>query len=201
MQRSEILIPRDDAPPPSYPMPSPTSAESSKGGFLAGLTETFHAMTAAMRPKPEPFVIPLCQASIRGDISQIKGLIAQGVNVDGRNEDGITALICAVQSLQHSTARFLLDNGAGVAARDSKGFPPLFRATETGDLEMVSLLLHHGADPQETNTYGEQFFVQTAAKASIPILGLLLDRGADVKATRYETLCRFPLTGQIWSQD
>jgi len=181
MQRAEILVPQVDAQPPAYAIPSPTAAESSKGsGFLAGLTETFHALTAAMRPKPEPFVVPLCQAALRGDLGQIKGLLAHGVNVNGLNEDGSTALICAAKASQHATARFLIANGADVSTRDRQGFPPLFRATETGDLEMISLLIDLGADPNEHGDPSQPFFVDVAAKSPLPVVNLLLDRGADV---------------------
>ena len=76
--------------PPSFdeavssPTPSSSKGESSNTGgnkFFSSIANGFKAVTAAMRPKPEPFVMALCQAAARGDVSQIKGFMNAGVNI------------------------------------------------------------------------------------------------------------------------
>ncbi len=176
-----------DPPIPASPLrpPSPaaSSSESSKGkGFFSGLSESLQAMAAVMRPKPGPFVVPLCQAALRGDQPLIRRCLEEGANIDGRNEEGLTALICAINGGQHAAVQLLIKKGASVAARDSKGKTPLYRGTEVGDLRLISMLLQYGANVNDRSHTGKPFFVDAAINCDLQIVQLLLDHGADVNA-------------------
>ena len=159
-----------DAPPSYSPQEQPASPKTGPKSFFSNLSKSFEAMTANLRPKPEPYVSPLCAASVVGDASQIKGFLDLGANINGRNEDGKTALICAIDSLSIPTARLLFDLGASLSATDSKGVPPLYRAAATNDLAMVKLLLGLGADPNDRANTGKAHFADAALKCDISVV-------------------------------
>lgn len=163
---------------------SPKSAKSPLAKGFSSFTNSLKAMAAGMRPRPEPFVSALCQAATHGHIPQIKGLLEQGANINGRNEDGNTALICAITGKQPGTAIFLLENGADKSVRSSSGKrrPPLYHAIDVGDLDTAQYLLDHGASVNEKNMYGQSYFVDVVQSEKLDMIQLLLRYGADVHA-------------------
>lgn len=172
-------------PPPLDPAIetcSPKTAKSPLSKGFSSLTNSLKAMAAGMRPRIEPFVSALCQAATHGHIQQIRGLIEQGANINGRNEDGNTALISAILSNQPDTAIFLLENGADKSVRSSSGKrrPPLFHAIDVDDLETSQYLLDHGANVNEKSLVGQSYFVDVVQSEKLSWIQLLLRYGADV---------------------
>jgi ankyrin repeat protein len=176
--------------PPPFEDLAPTLAEGStpidtqQTGFLTSLTKSFKAMTAVLRPKPEPLVVPLCQAAARGNNRQIQGLIGEGANINGRDDDGNTALICSILHHQVNTFQFLLAAGADHRTKDSgtKRKSPFFHAIDVASAEMVDILIARGLDVNHRSITGESFFVQVVMDASPEGVMLLLTRGADPNA-------------------
>ena len=83
------------------------------------------------------------------DITEVKALIEQGIDVNDANHDGTTPLIVACENGNIKIARFLIENGADVNAKaeDYPGaFPSaLVAATTIGRTDIVKLLKQHGA--------------------------------------------------------
>lgn len=79
-----------------------------------------------------------------------KLLVAKGIPVDARAEDGSTALIIACNTSRADVARHLLSLGANPNARSNGGWTALFGAADEGNEELVKLLLQHGADTSYT---------------------------------------------------
>ena len=195
----ETTPPPSDDEPPTLPQ---RSRKSSIAKGMLSLTHSLKAMTAGIRPRPEPFVSPLCQAASRGDIGHVKGLLGQGANIDGRNEEGKTALICAITSGQTETLKILLEAGADVAVRDStkRRRPPFFYAVEAGDVQIAEILLQRGAKVNEKNIVGEPYFVGVALSGPLGIVRLCLKYGADPNAkdiTGRAILCHAVIRGNI----
>ncbi len=75
--------------------------------------------------------------------------LGMGVDVNARNKDGQTPLMCVAkcQPLPWRTAlaKALIENGADVDARDNAGGTALIHAARTGNNEMMDLLYEHGA--------------------------------------------------------
>lgn len=151
------------------------------GGFFGSLSTSFKAMTAGMRYRPEPFVVPLCEAATRGDISQMQGLLGAGANINGYNEAGLTPLICAVQSPQVDAARFLLKAGADYKLSSSgrKGKPPLYYAALARCEPVFDALLSSGATMESSDSW---FLDLVMGEASSKSIAMLLARGANVHA-------------------
>lgn len=194
-----------EASPPPSDEPPAAPERSRKSGFakgLSSLTTTLKAMTSSMRPRPEPFVSPLCQAAARGNVPQVRGLLGQGANINGRNEDGNTALICAITSGQSETAALLVESGADATIRDwsRKRRPPLFHALEAGELRIAELLLRRGAKTDERNLVGQPFFVDLALTGPLDSVRLCLQHGADANArdlTGRTIICQAASRGNV----
>lgn len=78
----------------------------------------------------------------------VRLLAKAGANINGRDEDGNTALH---QPRDKNVTAALIELGADVNARNNDGNTPLFT---TDDIESIPLLLRHGADPNLRNKAG-----------------------------------------------
>ncbi|KAJ1323787.1 ankyrin repeat domain-containing protein 50 [Microdochium nivale] len=155
--------------------------KANAGGFLDSLSNSFRALTSAMRFKPEPFVVPLCEAATQGSIPQIQGLLDAGVNINGHNDAGLTALICAIRAHQIEAARHIINAGADpkLSASGRKGRPPLFHAVDVQSESALDLLLASGV----SMTSNDSWFLDLLTSHTSPgWVALLLSRGANVHA-------------------
>ena len=89
---------------------------------------------------------PLMRAALAGDTETVKALIAQGADVNAKDDEGRTALMFAVINMHHETAQALLGSGADVNVRANDGGTALMLAASCGDEAGVRLLLDRGAD-------------------------------------------------------
>ncbi|MBT5620590.1 MAG: ankyrin repeat domain-containing protein, partial [Verrucomicrobia bacterium] len=64
-------------------------------------------------------------AATRGNTKLIKRLLADGMDVDVTDKEGLTALYRAAHNDQKETVSLLLSNGANVNIRDKFGNTPL----------------------------------------------------------------------------
>ena len=189
----------DEAPPPydentseavsdtKRPEPSalsPAASTTYQQAPQSKLSGVFRAVTAPFRHKPEPLVAALCEASCRGDVSTVASLISSGANIDGRNEDGKTPLVLAIENQRHPVFTKLLELGASKDVTDSaKKLPPLFWAASAGSIPMAKLLLQRGCNPNHKNLYGHAYFLDIIDKGDLDMVQLLLDHGAQVSTT------------------
>ncbi len=111
--------------------------------------------------------VPLIQASLDGDMVQVKKLIAAGapVNVQdchvGFDYVCCTPITCASNKTHLHVVKYLVDHGADVNTVDASGhFPgptgwtPLHYAAFRGSLELTLFLLSKGADSSIANSRG-----------------------------------------------
>jgi ankyrin repeat protein len=158
-----------DVPPPYTSPIDPTQA--SRFSF-------FKALKSGFRSKPDPLVSTLCHAAMLGDEPQVSGLVSQGANIHGRNEDGNTPIKCAILHDQAGTARLLLSMGAG-----TNKLPPLFKAASVGSLNVAKMLLDTGEDVNGVSKSGELCFVEVVNKGNVAGVRFLLENGARADAS------------------
>ena len=72
-------------------------------------------------------------------------MIEKGSDVDAKDEDGYTALHCAVESGHADVIEFLVKKGADVEARTSKGVTALQIAESLHYAGITRVLIHGGA--------------------------------------------------------
>ncbi|GKU07694.1 ankyrin [Fusarium langsethiae] len=158
-----------DSPPP-YTSPTSTT-QANRFSF-------FKSLKSGFRSKPDPLVSALCHAAMRGDEQQVSGLISQGANVHGRNEDGDTPIKCAILQDQAGTSRLLLSMGA-----TTNKLPPLFKAASVGSLNVSKMLLDSGEDVNEVSKSGDLCFIEVVNKGNVAGVRFLLEHGARADAS------------------
>jgi glutaminase len=82
----------------------------------------------------------LCSAAARGDLSELRRLIAAGADVSRSDYDGRTALHLAACEGREEVVRLLIATGCGLEPKDRWGNTPLDEAVREGRHEIVALL-------------------------------------------------------------
>jgi ankyrin repeat protein/mono/diheme cytochrome c family protein len=135
-------------------------------------------------PRPTP---PLMTAVLRGDRAAVRRLLAEGANVNDRDDAGATALMWALDDPE--IARLLLEHGADVNARsDDERTPLIMASARHRAAPVVALLLAHGADPSATAPgQGGRTnpLVEASLAGELDSLRLLRAAGADLKPAAF----------------
>lgn len=84
--------------------------------------------------------VQLCSAAAKGDLVELRRLIARGVDINRSDYDGRTALHLAASDGRTETVAFLLANGAEPTRRDRWNAMPSDDAEREGHAEIVRLL-------------------------------------------------------------
>ena len=85
-------------------------------------------------------------AAREGDLELVRSLVADGCNINARNEDGCVPLCTAAAYGQTKVAEFLISRGADVNAEDLSGVTALYHAASRADTATVALLIKAGAN-------------------------------------------------------
>ena len=110
-------------------------------------------------------------------------LVGEGVDVDGRDDEGSSHLLRAVTSGDSRLAHLLLDLGADPDAPvGTGGETPLQVAVRQEMSDVVAGLLNAGADPNVSNDRGVTPLLQALRSGDRRLTNLLLDAGADPNA-------------------
>jgi uncharacterized protein len=124
----------------------------------------------------------LVEAAKRGDIAQLRTVLAAKPNVNGAAPDGSTALHWAVQRGDLPMVEVLLRSKANPNASNRYGVTPLHIAATTGNGSIIEKLLTAGAGPNSAMPDGETALMTAARTGNIEALKALLGSGADVRA-------------------
>ncbi|MFH1718217.1 MAG: ankyrin repeat domain-containing protein [Planctomycetota bacterium] len=127
----------------------------------------------------------LLEAVKKGDIEQVKLLIAEGADVDAKwgdtstkeekeNTADYTPLYCAVDSNNMDLVKLLVEADADVNAGS---WPPLCQALYKGNTTIAKFLIDHGANVNYPEDWGP---LHEASIYNIEMVKLLLARGANV---------------------
>lgn len=99
-------------------------------------------------------VLQLGDAAFAGDVRAVASFIKAGVDVNGADSDGFSALHRAATAGSLHVMDLLLAQGADPNAKDSAGCTPLHYAAFCGLTDAAHLLIAGGADPQRRNRDG-----------------------------------------------
>ncbi|KAF4338216.1 ankyrin repeat-containing protein [Fusarium beomiforme] len=105
-----------------------------------------------------------------------------GINIDGKDSSGRTALLWAAEHGHEAVVQLLLDWDAYIEAADHDGWTPLLRAAEKGHEAVVQLLLAWDAYIETADKWGQTPLLRAAENGHEAIVRLLLDRGAYTEA-------------------
>ena len=143
----------------------------------------------------DPTVTELMRASKLGDANLVKKLLAEGAQVNARDQNGATALMyaCAAHSgASNDILQALFSANADVNLADRSGATALHVATGDGvRLICVKELLLHGANPNAQNGDGDTPLIDTVTHAqneedASQAAQLLIDAGADPSLSNHQ---------------
>ena len=126
-----------------------------------------------------------------GNISEIRGWLANGANPNAAQNDGYTALMYAAQEGHPKIAKALLNAGANPNATQEDGAAALLIAADYGHVEIVKMLLAAGANPnaamdngKQASSNGQTALMGAAVKGHSEIVKVLLAAGANPNAAK-----------------
>jgi ankyrin repeat protein len=122
----------------------------------------------------------LVEAARNGMRAEVHAILEQGVDVNGREADGTTALHWAVRADDIEMIRSLLRAGALVAVANRYGVTPLSLAATNGNAAAIEALLAAGADANTSLPEGETVLMTAARTGDRDSVAALLNHGASV---------------------
>lgn len=121
--------------------------------------------------------IAACEA---GSLSRVHELLKKGADINARNKNGKTGLMCAVFSRNVSVVKELIREGADLNAQDKKGKTALMYAVEEGSAEIVDVLLIAGADLNIQDHDGDTALMYATMQEKEEIVEQLIKARADL---------------------
>lgn len=119
----------------------------------------------------------LTLAAQAGDISAVRGLLAQGADPDRTGARGMTPLGMAAWRGHELVVRELLFVDADVHRVDTRGQTPLHLAAQMGQLRVMSMLLKAGARVDAFNQAGLTPMIEAAGMGQVPAMVRLTQAG------------------------
>ena len=127
----------------------------------------------------------LFHAAFNGDAAAVQAWLANGADVNAKNDTESTALMEASFPGHLDVVQALLANGADVNAKNSEGWTALMGASYHDHLDVVQALLAKGADVNARDRDGGWTVLMWASFAgagNADVVQALLAKGADVNA-------------------
>jgi uncharacterized protein len=147
----------------------------------------------------------LVPAAVAGDITKVKGLLAEGVDPNTKGTGNTTPLIEAAYAGHTEIVRALMEKGANVSLKKDDGetaysfaasrkhddiakmidqVNQLLVAAGKGDNAAVKQLLEQGAIVNARGESGRTALMEAAYGGHTEIIKMLLDKGADVTSKK-----------------
>lgn len=124
------------------------------------------------------------------DLAQVKLLLELGADVNSRDLDNRTPLLCAAAynklDSHFDTIEALLMHGSPVNALNIDGSTPLHCLAWLADVRTIDLLLKFGADVRIKNYRGEIALLEAIRVENFEVIKLLVSRGSDVNSRSFD---------------
>lgn len=121
-----------------------------------------------------------------GDKKGIEALLKDGVDVNVRDWDELTALIPAASSGHLEICKLLVKEGIDVNAKDKDGITALMEASIMGHEKIVEFLLEKGADVNAVASSNVSAMWLAASEGRVEVMKLLAKNNAEASNTRVD---------------
>jgi ankyrin repeat protein len=128
----------------------------------------------------------LIGAASDGDKKAIQALLKEGVNVNVRDWDDLTALIPAASSGHVEICKLLVSKGIDVNAKDKDGITALMEASIMGHQKVVEFLLEKGAEVNAAASSEVTALWLAASEGRVEVMTTLLAKDADATNARVD---------------
>ena len=129
-----------------------------------------------------PLTISIHQAAQKGDMYAVWYYLAQGDDVNAKDNEGLTPLYWAVIEGNKDVASLLIAKGADVNAKDNTRMTPLHEAAKVGYKDLAELLIAKGANVNAKESEGITPLQLAVKSNKKDIAELLIAKEADVNA-------------------
>lgn len=144
----------------------------------------------------------LIEAAKNGETKIIESLLAQGAEVNAKNNLGWTPLMFATVNGYADSVRSLLQAGADLNVKDPlTGGTVLLLGVARGHSDVVRVLLEGGADPNLEIEDGSTALMAAAFMGNAEMAQTLLDAGADVNVENKEGKTAWMLATEMGQTD
>jgi len=160
--------------------------------FLADVDEAFAKLDAAMATNLETARSAIEAAAnekanealvsgvATGNLRMIKKALADGADVNARNDDGANALMIASLDGNKKIVGLLIENGADVNADLVLGVTALMGAVDEGNKKIAEKLIENGADVNAIDDEGWSALAYAIGNKRADMASVLIKNGADV---------------------
>lgn len=125
-------------------------------------------------------------AASDGDKKKVQALLKEGIDVNVRDWDDLTALIPAASSGHMEIVKLLIKEKIDVNAKDKDGITALMEASIMGHTKIVEFLLSNGANVDAAASSEVTALWLAASEGKADVMKILLKSGADAKNTRVD---------------
>jgi ankyrin repeat protein len=153
------------------------------GAQLVLLIVVMTGLGAARRGSAAGLDVRLANAARQGDVSAVRALLQQRVDLNAAGPDGTTALHWAVHRDSLDVVTLMIAAGARVEVPNRYGVTPLALACLNGHPGIIQVLLKAGANPNTLSADGETALMTAARTGNAEAVKLLIAHGAGVNAT------------------
>ncbi len=120
------------------------------------------------------------------DRREIRDRQRKGANINGKNGDGLPAMILAAERGNIGLMQFIFALGVNVDGRaEDRRDTALMRRAEIGDMELVRFLVTSGADVNLKDRGGETALMKAVRARRRRVVEFLIASGADVDETDF----------------
>jgi hypothetical protein len=155
-----------------------------KGPYKPDLAK-IHPLIASFKASdhvvPRPATVSdLLKAAGRDDISQVRNLLDEGLDVNAKNKNGWSALMVAASRGNMEMLNLLLEKGAAVDEKNARGQTPLIFAAHWGHANAVRILIEQGANVNLQMNDGWTALIDSIGMAHTEVAKILIKSGADM---------------------
>ncbi|XP_046988495.1 putative ankyrin repeat protein RF_0381 [Schistocerca americana] len=148
---------------------------AAEAGNVEAVRQILPAVKTVVKPGEWPH---LHWATLNGSVTVVRTLLAAGLDPNGSDRHGNTALHVAAARGRPATTAALVDAGADLDAADSSGSTALHYAVRTDNVPVARLLLAAGAAPDPRDDQGQTPLHRAVARGSATAVAALLRAGA-----------------------
>ena len=128
----------------------------------------------------------LLKAVDGGDLSQVKDYLDQGVDVNGKNNNGWSAVMIAASRGNLEMLKLLIEKGAAVDEKNAQGQTPLIFAAHWGHTDVVRVLIDQGVNLDLKMNDGWTALIDSITMDHTEVARILIKSGADLNAKSNE---------------
>ena len=122
----------------------------------------------------------LLRAVADDDVAGVQDAIADGADLERRDQDGRTPLVAATKANRVQVAAALLQAGADPNAKDDLQDSAFLYAGAEGLDEILAMTLDHGADVRSTNRFGGTALIPASEHAHVETVRALIAAGVPI---------------------